>query len=540
MTPAGKLPSSAFTSGTRALSTSASVSSNRTSLLGFGLSVRLEKAASWLHRPSQPNPSGTTTGQSLHAQSSFHGHQGTLPHHLAAAPFSTSGPSQRSSSSKEEDDLYQALTVSFRTRIAEQVHKPEDAYKSVIEHWTAHSQKDAMTRQRTRARKDRLAAAAKHKDIAWIQKEQERLELEASGSANDHFYIIQAWIKVGELKRATQAFEWTENRNIPPSVRTLAAMIRAHARSGNLAIAGSMVQRMIDHNMHPNSIYDLSALLEYYIKMTPTTSVTALPTSSSESEEASSSAAASGKSDIKIKSPSQDRVQEIWRAIEPQLRLSASAAANGNAIFAYRTYLVYLVHRAQDLEAAVDLIDKMTARNLSPELEKHRKVALALVQRLTQRGYLTEVQTLLHQSDAALGKVIAQSAWSELMEAYMARGENQISRWIYNDMIRYGIQPSARCKELFSALQIMGGTTDRHASLTLSTVSTLSAQDSGRGPGGGAGGKGKVDDSEREGRDGRRNDDGGNGQSDDKVQHTSSTSDIFSLLFNRQPKPAMS
>jgi len=115
MTPARKLPSAALSSGTRALSTSASVSSSRPSLLGFGLSARLEKAASWLQRPSQPNPSGTTAGQSLHAQPSTHSHQGTLPHHLAAAPFSTSGPSQRSrsSSSKEEDDLYQVQDLNW-------------------------------------------------------------------------------------------------------------------------------------------------------------------------------------------------------------------------------------------------------------------------------------------------------------------------------------------------------------------------------------------------------------------------------------------
>jgi len=403
-----------------------------------------------------------------------------------------------------------------------------------------------MTRQRTRARKDRLAAAAKHKDIVWIQKEQERLELEANGSADDHFYIIQAWIKVGELKRATQAFEWTETRNIPPTVRTLAAMTRAHARSGNLAIAGTMVQRMIDHDMHPSSIYDLSALLEYYIKMTPTASVTSFPTaasssSSSTSGETASSSNTDGKSEIRTRrSLSQERVQEIWRAIEPQLRLSASAASNGNAIFAYRTYLMYLIHRAQDLETAVDLIDRMTARNLSPELEKHRNMALILLQRLTQRGYLTEVQTLLLQSDAALGKVIAQSAWSELMEAYMARGENQISRWIYNDMIRYGVQPGARCKELFSALQVMGGTTDRDVLMASSAASTISTHDSGRGPGGGVGGSADDGEGQGEGRSGRRKDNGSNDQGGDKVQHTSSTSDIFSLLFNRQSKPAMS
>ncbi|KAI1313373.1 hypothetical protein EDD11_002683 [Mortierella claussenii] len=340
-----------------------------------------------------------------------------------------------------------ALTVSFRTRLAEQIHKPEDEYKAVIEHWTAHSQKDALARQRTRVRKDRLAAAIKHKDISWIEKEQERLELEANGTSDDHFYVIQAWIKCGELKRATLAFENMEAMRVPLTSRVLAAMTRAHARAGNLVIAGAMVEKMRDRNLQPTSIYDLSALLEYYIKMTP---------SSSPSASASAVKAKLEKSD-----PSHASVESIWKVIEPQVQLGISAAANNNATFSYRTYLVYLVSRANDFDRAAELIDKMTARNISPELERYQKTAVTVLHRLSQHGYLTEAQKLLDQKEAALARVIPQMAWSDLMEACISRGENQKARWVYNDMIRYGVQPSSRSKKLFSDLQLKAGTTDR-------------------------------------------------------------------------------
>ncbi|KAF9155468.1 hypothetical protein BG015_009756 [Linnemannia schmuckeri] len=474
MNPAN-FPSAALTSGTRALSTAAT----RRPSVSTGIASRLDRAIAWLH-PTHHTPAISSTP-------------------ATTALFSTSGSSHRSSS-KEEDDLYQALTVSFRTRLAEQIHKPEDGYKAVIEHWTAHTQKDALTRQRTRARKERLAAAIQHKDIIWIQKEQERLEFEANGSSDDHFYIIQAWIKCGELKRATLAFEHMESLRVPLTVRTLAAMTRAHSRpGGNLAIAGAMVQKMSSLNLHPKSIYDLSALLEYYIKTTPSTSST------------DSTAASGGGSTSKKLDHGNERVHDIWRSIEPQLQVSTSMAVNSNASFSYRTYLNFLVNRAHDLESAVELIDRMSSRNISPELDRYPKTALSLVQRLSNHGYFTEIQKLLDQKDAALGKVFPTTAWSDLMEACIARGQHQTARWFYNDMVRYGIQPDVKAKKIFADLQVMGGTVDKAGPVVARATAiqgTGSTKESGKGgPNGGA----------------KREEAG-----------------IFSILFNRNPKPALS
>ncbi|KAG0033198.1 hypothetical protein BGZ81_009169 [Podila clonocystis] len=471
----------------RAFSSTASASSSP-----IGFSARVQKAILWLQGQGQTQAQSTTTSQlhsSQHRQRAHSlllhngtSHQPPHPHLTNTALFSTSGAAQRLS--KEEEDLYQALTVSFRTRIAEQVHKPEDGYKSVIEHWTAHTQRDALTRQRTKARKERLAGAAKHKDIVFIQREQEKLSLEGSVTADDYFYVIQAWVKCGELKRATLAFEKMESVGIPLTVRTLAAMTRAHVRSGNVAVAGTMVQKMKDMNLHPSSIYDLSALLEYYIKLTPG------PNTPHATATTGSQARTGGTGSKAALDPSQSRVQEIWNAIEPQLQASASATTNNNAAFSYRTYLVYLVNRSQNLESAVDLIDKMMARNISPELEKYQKTAGLILGRLTEQGYLTEVQKLLEQKDAALGKVVPATVWSDLMEAYMSRGENQKSRWIYNDMLQHGIVPSAKCKKLFSDLQLIGGTKDEGSPLA--------------------------------------------------KQQQQSEQDLLSILFNRAPKPVVS
>ncbi|KAG0282623.1 hypothetical protein BGZ96_000299 [Linnemannia gamsii] len=469
------IPSAALTSGTRALSTAAT----RRPSVSADVTSRLHKAIAWLH-PTHHIPAISSAP-------------------ATTALFSTSGTSQRSSS-KEEDDLYQALTLSFRTRLAEQIHKPEDGYKAVIEHWTAHTQKDAMTRQRTRARKERLAAAVQHKDIIWIQKEQERLELEANGSSDDHFYIIQAWIKCGELKRATLAFEHMESLRVSPTVRTLAAMTRAHSRSGgNLAIAGAMVQKMSNLNLHPKSIYDLSALLEYYIKTTPSTHTT------------DSTSANGGGSMSKKPDYGNERVHDIWRAIEPQLQVSTSPAVNSNASFSYRTYLNFLVSRAHDLESAVELIDRMSTRNISPELDRYPKTALSLVQRLSNNGYFTEIHKLMDQKEAALGKVFPTAAWSDLMEACIARGQHQTARWFYNDMVRYGVQPDIKAKKMFADLQVMGGTIDK-----VGPVVTRAAgiQETGSTKGSGKGGP----------NDGTKPEETG----------------IFSILFNRNPKPALS
>ncbi|KAF9085020.1 hypothetical protein BGX23_010052 [Mortierella sp. AD031] len=429
MNPAN-IPSAALTSGTRALSTAAT----RRPSVAAGITSRLDRAIAWLH-PTQHTPAISST-------------------QATTALFSTSGTTQRSSS-KEEDDLYQALTASFRTRLAEQIHKPEDGYKAVIEHWTAHTQKDALTRQRTRSRKERLAAAVQHKDIVWIQKEQERLELEANGTSDDHFYIIQAWIKCGELKRATLAFEHMESLRVPCTIRSLAAMTRAHSRSGgNLAIAGAMVQKMSNLGLHPTSIYDLSALLEYYIKSTPAAS-------SAATTNATTTATATVGSTVKKLNHGHERVHDIWKAIEPQLQVSTSTAVNSNASFSYRTYLTFLVNRAHDLDSAVELIDRMSTRNISPELERYPRTALSLIQRLSHYGYFTEIQKLLDQKDAALGKVFPTAAWSDLMEACIARGQNQTARWFYNDMVRYGVQPDVKSKKMFTDLQVLGGTVDR-------------------------------------------------------------------------------
>lgn len=354
-----------------------------------------------------------------------------------------------------------ALTASFRTRLAEQIHRPEDDYKAVIEHWTAHTQKDILARQRTKARKDRLASAVQHKDIAWIQKEHERLELEANGTPDDHFYIIQAWIKCGELKRATIAIERMESLGVPPTARILAALTRAHSRAGNLAIAGAMVQRMQDQNLQPSSIYDLSALLEYYIKMTPASPTHAGSVSSSTASPSLTVSATTTSASSKAMDSAHDLVDGVWKVMEPQLLLGTSKAVNGNIAFSYRTYLHYLVDRIQDLDRAAELIDRMTARNISPELERSPKTATTVIQCLTRHGYFTEIQRLIDQREAALAKTLPPTAWSDLMEACLSRGEDQKARWIYNDMIRYGIQPSPKCRKMFSDLQLKGGTTDR-------------------------------------------------------------------------------
>ncbi|KAK3844590.1 MAG: hypothetical protein J3R72DRAFT_72506 [Linnemannia gamsii] len=485
MNPANIPAAAALTSGTRALSTAAT----RRPSISTGISSRLDRAVAWLH----PTTTTTTTTHYTPAISS-------------TALFSTSGTSHRSSS-KEEDDLYQALTVSFRTRLAEQIHKPEDGYKAVIEHWTAHTQKDALTRQRTRARKERLAAAVQHKDIVWIQKEQERLELEANGSSDDHFYIIQAWIKCGELKRATLAFEHMESLRVPLTIRTLAAMTRAHSRAGgNLAIAGAMVHKMSNLNLHPTSIYDLSALLEYYIKTTPLSSDTTTAT-------ASGGGATSKKLDHGT-----ERVHDIWRSIEPQLMVSSSTAANSNASFSYRTYLNFLVNRTHDLESAVELIDRMSTRNISPELERYPRTALALIQRLSGQGFFTEIQKLLDQKDAALGKVFSTTAWSDLMESCIARGQHQTARWFYNDMVRYGVQPDVKAKKMFADLQVMGGTVDKVGPVV-----------TGVGAGAGAAVRQETGSSTN-----------GSGKGGPNSGAKREEAGIFSILFNRNPKPALS
>ncbi|KAF9432293.1 hypothetical protein BGZ76_011006 [Entomortierella beljakovae] len=474
MNPAVKFPSTAtINAGTRAFSIASRPSTS------FGAKTthnsRIEhKAVSWLNAQIP-----TTTTCLFQHQLRRQQLQRQSQKHFGAALFSTSSTAY---SSKEEEDLYQALTASFRTRLAEQVHKPEDDYKAVIENWTAHTQKDHLIRQRTRSRKERLAAAIKHKDITWIQKEQERLELEANGTSDDHFYVIQAWIKCGELKRATIAFEKMESMGIPLTVRTLAAMIRAHSRSGNLSVAGAMVQKIRDYNLKPTSIYDLSALLEFYIKLATPSNSTSTPNTTTISQTIDP--------DPMYKA-NRERVENVWKAIEPQIRLGISAAANNNASFSYRTYLIFLVEKAQDFEHAAEIIDKMTARNISPELERYQKTACSIIQRLASHGYLTEVQLLLDQNDSKLAKVLPQLQWSELMEAYVSRGEDQKARWIYNDMIRYGIQPNSRCKKIYSELQLKGGTTDS------------------REPGSGSG-------------------------------TTKRNENIMSILFNRQQKPILS
>ncbi|KAG0262632.1 hypothetical protein BG011_009939, partial [Mortierella polycephala] len=327
----------------------------------------------------------------------------------------------------------------------------------------------------------------------------ERLELEVNGTADDYFYLIQAWIKCGELKRATLAFEKMESIGVPLRVRTLAAMTRAHARSGNLAVAGTMVQRMKDMNLHPSSIYDLSALLEYYIKMTP---VSSSSYSTSTAPPASYPADDTGATTTQRTSsnPSQERVREIWRAIEYQLQRqdSASTTVLSNTSFSYRIYLTFLVNKVHDLDSAAELIDKMVVKNISPELERYQKTALSVLQRLMKHGYFTEVTMLLGQKNAALARVTPQNVWGNLMEACMARNENQTARWVYNDMIRYGIPPSVKCKKMFSELQQLGGTTDR-------------ADPTVAGPGHTATGNTKDE-----------------------------TSNILNILFNRQPKPVLS
>ncbi|KAF9953608.1 hypothetical protein BGZ65_004557 [Modicella reniformis] len=420
-----------------------------------------------------------------------------------AALFSTS--SSQASSSKEEEDLYQALTASFRTRLAEQIHRPEDGYKAVIEHWTAHAQKDNLGRQRTKVRKGRLAAAIEHKDIARIQREHERLEFEANGTSDDHFYIIQAWIKCGELKRATMAFEKMESLGVPLTARTLAAMTRAHSRAGNIAIAGGMVQKMRDLNLQPSSIYDLSALLEYYIKLTPTSPTLVVPASSSSSSPSPSLiiSITAMNSTLKESDPSDELVNSIWRTMEPRLVLTSSVAANNNVAFSYRIYLHYLINRAQDLDRAAELIDKMTIRNVSPELERSPKTAIAIIQHLTKHGYFIEVQKLIEQKDAALAKTLPSTVWSGLMEVCLSRGENQKARWIYNDMIRHGIQPSSKCRKMFSDLQLKGGTTNQEGPEIASTGA-------------------RVEEAEAE------------------TATRKEAASILSVLFNRPPKPAMS
>ncbi|KAG0271595.1 hypothetical protein BGZ95_000582 [Linnemannia exigua] len=483
MNPANIPAAAALTSGTRALSTAAT----RRPSISAGITSRLDKALAWLH------PAVNTTHYTPAISS-------TTP--ISTALFSTSGTSQRSSS-KEEDDLYQALTVSFRTRLAEQIHKPEDGYKAVIEHWTAHTQKDALTRQRTRARKERLAAAVQHKDIVWIQKEQERLEREANGSSDDHFYIIQAWIKCGELKRATLAFEHMESLRVPLTIRTLAAMTRAHSRAGgNLAIAGAMVHKMSNLNLHPTSIYDLSALLEYYIKTAPLPSDTA--------------ASAAGGTTSKKLDHGTERVHDIWRSIEPQLKVSTSTAANSNASFSYRTYLNFLVNRTHDLESAAELIERMSTRNISPELERYPKTALTLVQRLSEQGYFTEIQKLLDQKDAALGKGFSATAWSDLMESCIARRQYQTARWFYNDMVRYGVQPDVKAKKMFADLQVMGGTVDKVRPVVAGVGAGASVRQEMGSSTNGSGKGGPNGEAKRE------------------------EAGIFNILFNRNPKPALS
>lgn len=316
-------------------------------------------------------------------------------------------------------------------------------------------------RQRTNARKERLASAIQRKDIAWIQKEHERLELEANGTSNDYYSIIWAWIKCGELKRATMAFEKMESLGVPSTAQILTALIKAHTRAGNLAIAGTIVQTMQDRNIQPSSIIGLNALLEYYITMTPVSPTHPDPVPFS------TVSAVTANTLSKETNSSHDLVDGIWNNIEANFLLATSkglddsTALSYSIALAYRRYLLYLIDRIQDLDRAAELIDRMTASNISPELERSPVAAKTVIRCLMQHGYFTEIQKLIGQKEAALAKALPSAAWGHLMEACLSRGEDQKARWIYNDMIRYGIQPNSNCREMFSELQLKGGTTDR-------------------------------------------------------------------------------
>ncbi|KAF9972789.1 hypothetical protein BGZ73_004018 [Actinomortierella ambigua] len=368
------------------------------------------------------------------------------------AAFSTtpcSSMSNKNTYTKEEEDLYQVLISSFRERLAEQPHQPENYYNAVIQQLVSHNKNTHHHHHAaTKARRDRISLAAHHHDLALLQKEQDEMRMENNDLAADHLCLIQGWLKCGELKRATQAFEMMESMGVFPTVRILSVLIRAHTRANNIDAAKSMMHRMTDMNLQPSSIYDMSALLEYHIKVAPTLANTTTGSSETANTLPAHAMADSNNNTSNVT----DQVEAVWKAIEARISKDMTPSEAKNAAFSYRTYLVYLVMKKRDLDMAALLIDRMALQDLWPGVERYRKTAGNVIQRLLEHGFLSETKVLLLGKDAALGRVVDESVWTQLMEAYMTRDESRQARSVYDEMVRIKIQPSEKCTRLYNQL----------------------------------------------------------------------------------------
>ncbi|KAG0241631.1 hypothetical protein BGW41_005647 [Actinomortierella wolfii] len=376
------------------------------------------------------------------------------------AAFSTTScadMSNRNTYTKEEEDLYQVLISSFRERLAEQPHQPENYYNAVIQQLVSHNKNTPHHHHHhaaSKARRDRIALAAQHHDLTLLQREQDEMRMENNDHAADHLCLIQGWLKCGELTRATLAFEMMESMGVFPTVRILSVLIRAHTRANNFEAAKSMIHRMTDMNLQPSSIYDMSALLEYYIKLEPTFSTSSSTAGFHEPIPILTMADSNtnNNSANEIKPQETHPVEAVWKAIETRITKDMTPSEAKNASFSYRTYLVYLVMKKRDLDTAALLIDRMALHDLWPGIERYRKTAANVIHRLLEHGFLSETKTLLLGKDAALGKVVDSAVWLQLMEAYMTRSEHQQARIVYNDMVQAQITPNEKCQRLYKTI----------------------------------------------------------------------------------------
>ncbi|KAG0256565.1 hypothetical protein DFQ27_005670 [Actinomortierella ambigua] len=397
------------------------------------------------------------------------------------AAFSTSPcqtMSNKNTYTKEEEDLYQVLISSFRERLAEQPHQPENYYNAVIQQLVSHNKNTHPPHHHSasKARRDRISMAAQHHDLTLLQREQDEMRMENNDLAADHLCLIQGWLKCGELKRATLAFEMMESMGVFPTVRILSVLIRAHTRAHNMEAAKSMMHRMTDMNLQPSSIYDMSALLEYHIKLAPTL-VTGTTVSSGTPGTVSihNTMVDSSNHSSHTSSMETNHVDAVWKAIEARISKDMTPSEAKNAAFSYRTYLVYLVMKKRDLDTAALLIDRMALQDLWPGVERYRKTAGNVIQRLLEHGFLSETRTLLLGKEATLGRVVDDHVWAQLMEAYLARGEPRQARSVYDEMVRARITPSERCQRLLKQIA------NAAASAASSSSSPVGGGDGGAG-----------------------------------------------------------
>lgn len=173
---------------------------------------------------------------------------------------------------KEEKDLLEGLTSTFRNQLAEQSAKSTQRYSDIIEQvifsgsvGSPAAASNHLSLEQLKSIQDAITDATNAKDVARLTQLENDIEKDQVTHIPTLNRLIRGYLHNGAVDKAEGVLQHLiHERRLMPSMRTYTYLIQAHLQHGQPERAGEYVDMAHKLLLKPRSGFDCGVLLQYY------------------------------------------------------------------------------------------------------------------------------------------------------------------------------------------------------------------------------------------------------------------------------------